>query len=994
MEASGTAPSIEGYLRRIRVRAAVVLTVRALAAVTGAGALAFALTSAIAGPVVAIGWTIAAWVLVLGAAAGAAFEALRPAARLRGSAIARLLAPVRADLASAARSAVELASDARAKALAPDLVAAHARRVGSALAEVPVERVVPLKQTRHPILIGALAAAMVATAILALSERAAGGAWALTHPGARDDGGITIAAVVAGTEARLLFPSYLGRPPLVVRDASVLEAPRGTTVDLAIETRVDGDEGVLEVAGDEIRLRRDPAGRLAGSFVVRDSGDLAIRIRDEAGEWIRDPGQRYVRAIADEAPRVAMLTPETDRTIEQHEDVVVGWDARDDVGLGSIDVVIRTPTGREVRRRVAHFEGGDIEPEAAGSTRLVASELGAMPGDSIVVWIEGRDGDVISGPNVGKSGERTLTIASEATRRAEAIASLTQVLERGLDALADRLEAPVATDARAASERFDRVKGSTTAFREALEDLTGRSDDETGVHDPAIYVEMARRVRRALAKEAAAHRAPIASEPRRKALDTELVEELEADVLLLADTIGRARIDDAAALTRELDELRRQMTSLLAELRRADTPEARQALLGAIARAEARMRELMERLAAMADDVPQDFMNAEALENGQQQLDTLEAMRRAVEQGDLDAAERHLLELQRRIDAIAAALGNTEDAFVEARFGPRERAMAEAMDALSGLESEQRRLADRTTDVRRRAAERALDSAGGRHDEAARRLAQRAREVREGLEGVDPRSLGMIEREAWERARQRMIDVEDALRTGDLAEARRMADEAAPDVEDLARDLDLSALMFPGADGRTGDNARRTRSAVRDLHDLQRGLDEALPNVEDFVDDPGRQQMRGDSPRQGQARQAADRLAEQLAEGPDGTPLSPDGSRAVREAAGAMGEARRALDRGDPVDASRAQEQAARRLTELREQLEREQQQREQQAGGGGGGEGGESAPDFRQPVEIPGAEAFRGPVEMRRRILDAMREGAPRGYEESVRRYYEELLR
>jgi hypothetical protein len=32
--------------------------------------------------------------------------------------------------------------------------------------------------------------------------------------------------------------------------------------------------------------------------------------------------------------------------------------------------------------------------------------------------------------------------------------------------------------------------------------------------------------------------------------------------------------------------------------------------------------------------------------------------------------------------------------------------------------------------------------------------------------------------------------------------------------------------------------------------------------------------------------------------------------------------------------------------------------------------------------------------MEMRRRLLDAMREGAPSGYEDAVRRYYEELLR
>jgi len=38
--------------------------------------------------------------------------------------------------------------------------------------------------------------------------------------------------------------------------------------------------------------------------------------------------------------------------------------------------------------------------------------------------------------------------------------------------------------------------------------------------------------------------------------------------------------------------------------------------------------------------------------------------------------------------------------------------------------------------------------------------------------------------------------------------------------------------------------------------------------------------------------------------------------------------------------------------------------------------------------------DEFEGPRRMRRRLLDAMRESAPEGYEEAVRRYYEELLR
>jgi hypothetical protein len=181
---------------------------------------------------------------------------------------------------------------------------------------------------------------------------------------------------------------------------------------------------------------------------------------------------------------------------------------------------------------------------------------------------------------------------------------------------------------------------------------------------------------------------------------------------------------------------------------------------------------------------------------------------------------------------------------------------------------------------------------------------------------------------------------------------------------------------------------------VGQLRDLRRALDRAIPEIEDYVDERGQRQMREDSAGQRQVMNAAERLAERFDEGPDGAPLSPDAARGVREAREAMGRGDHALGQADPIEASRAQDEAARRLSELREELERQQERQQSQGGGGEGGGSEGTAPAYREPVQIPGAHEFEGPSELRRQLLDAMRDGAPSGYQESVRRYYEELLR
>src|SRR5690606_17351960 len=148
----------------------------------------------------------------------------------------------------------------------------------------------------------------------------------------------------------------------------------------------------------------------------------------------------------------------------------------------------------------------------------------------------------------------------------------------------------------------------------------------------------AKDIDRALTRERGSHRGG-ATIAQAKRADAKLVALLEEGSLSLADVLARSRIADAAALARELESLRREMTSLLAELRRADSPEARRALMTALRRAEARLKDLSARIAAMGQDVPSDFVNTQDLPR-QEGADALASLEAALDRDDLDAAER------------------------------------------------------------------------------------------------------------------------------------------------------------------------------------------------------------------------------------------------------------------------------------------------------------------------------------------------------------------
>jgi hypothetical protein len=397
-------------------------------------------------------------------------------------------------------------------------------------------------------------------------------------------------------------------------------------------------------------------------------------------------------------------------------------------------LVVEGPGGETTRETLSESDGlgGKL---ASGAHRFSLASLNVRPGDEVRLWLEANDHDDVTGPNVGRSEVVTLGLPSETSRRAEELANLQEVLNGALDALADRLELPVGEDPAGAPtpERHERVDASSAAA-EALAKRWTAAAAAADVVDDADRALVARYVDR-LGGSLRDERRTFRRSPSfasASAADGEVVGVLEDGTLVLADVVARARIQDAATLARELERLRREMVSLLEELKRAESPEAKRALMAAIHRAQSRMRDLQSRIAAMGRDVPSDFVNVQDLPT-QESQDALEQLSAAVERGDLDEAERHLLDFERQVAAMAEALGKGEQDFTEARFGERQRAMAEALESLRGLEVEQHQLARSSEDVRRGAAERALDALG----EDPQRLGQ-------GLaEGVD-RLLGEL----------------------------------------------------------------------------------------------------------------------------------------------------------------------------------------------------------------------------------------------------------
>ena len=922
-------------------------------------------------------WLCIGWAVVFGMTTGAVAWSIQPLVKLRGHGALGLVAAQQPSLLSPLQSAYELQGE---PGFSRELVVAQRVRLLRALDESPARRFIPWRWLLQP----ALAATLLLAAFAWWSldfDRAAAGRYALMHAQVSEVEGALTSHVVARTTADLLFPEYMGRANERAEDADRLIVPRGTAVEYAITPIGDAARVVLELPGRHVEAKR-VAGQFVASFVADTDGPLEIYVESARGQRRVDHRSRSIRVQLDEPPQVTLIVPNKDLVVEARQPVVLEHHSKDDHGVHELTLIIKLPSGEHLRRAVLALSD-EPSAELYRETTLHLEEFSLAPADAVTVWLEAKDGNRVDGPGVGRSAVRTLTLASEITRRRDRILELEKLLDTLLATLAVRLETPLPKALKEAVRRRNASMIHYNGVRSLLADV----GDHRGPRTIPLLLDMRKRLERMHTREAAMYGA--SGQPSIRArFDHNIVTELENDSLVVADLISEARLHDAAEIAREMQQLRSEIASLIGELRRGQTPELQRALMAALDRADRRLDALRQQLREAMQYVPGEFVNRQSRQ-ASESTDALRSIREALASGDLDAAEAALMKLDQTIEAMTQALAQSEDSLVEARFGPREQALMKATDTIRDLEVEQQRMADKA----RRAGEKAVERIAGKETSLASEirgeLEKIAKEVAELLGGVNEEALGPYESSLQGRAKERLSDFEKALQGGDLGEALSMANRLAKAANDLAKDLELSAMMFRGRGGQTADAAAQARQAAARAQDLRDAAQGAVPDIAGALTPQERQQLGKQAERQSKAQQAAHQLARRLREEVGGVPVSEEAAEKLESIERPMQRAARALEEGDPLEANKQQDAAADQLRRLRQHLESQRRN----SGGSGGKDKGKGTRS-QQKVEIPTGRSKADELAWRRRVLDAKNGAPPQGYQQAVDDYYERLLR
>ncbi|HEY4184746.1 MAG TPA: DUF4175 family protein [Polyangia bacterium] len=935
-----------------------------------------------------------------GALGAVALGVWRPWRAVRGDArvahVVGRLRPGLTTLSDELLTAVELAprSSTSAATAEPSLISSalvHAfrDRLAETVAVVDAKQLISMR----PVASGALAAVVSAAVVWGaaqISPQFVGrGLATLTHRPSRFEGAaVSLGPIVGDVRITYEYPPYTGLPPRTIEGSTGdVIAVKGTRVK--IETtplrRARGAVLLLGETGEAGELPvRIQKGLLTVHLTLVDSVSYRFWLQPLIGRAVRELRSHRLEAEADRPPRVEIHGPADRLELTSPRPIEVGFAADDDYGLGAIELVFRVDDGPEHRQPLKDPHGARL---AEGRTLWDPSHLALSPGARIAYHVEARDRDEISGPKVGSSRTLYVVIARPQETVGARLDRQREILEHFIADLADRLEV---TEAKPPSGERPSPASYTTLDEneEAHLTLLGRllDDDrrEGNLGKPlrAALAGIADRLGKLLREEKELLGKRTLAATRLRDVDTRHLGELEKSVLLMDDLIGRQRLEDLAAIGKELTDAHHRLQDLLTRYAATNDEALRRQLEREIRNLRARLADLAQKVAELKsrNDVGEEWQNlpdTRALAERAKRLDDLLA------QGDSKAMGQALSDLGKDLQSLRQMLDENAEGFGAERFPQENRVVSDLMKKIGDLEGDERAVAGDTKAL--------ADKQDAETEKRLRdKLAEWTRLENDKIEKLKQK-LGEVKTggsesalsEEVERARENARQLKRLLGERDLAEAKQEADRAVTNLDRLTEHLDGDER--PGRK-ETSPREKARASAARSVAEAQGlaqeisdDLRSLLPKPEETLSPEDRARAAAESERQNSIGDRTEETAREAARQLGKMPGLDRAADDLKAAAQQMREASQQLRRGDAKQASGAQQNAVERLAKLRDSLQ------ERSSGG---------ASPQHDPVRIPGADESQAPRAWRQELMDAMKEKAPEHFRDDVRRYYEELVR
>ena len=898
--------------------------------------------------------------------------------------LARWVGTRRREIASDLLSSVELAAaPARAGAPSPALVDALIEATSARVVEIDPEALLPegeaTRATRWVI-----AAVCVHALLLGLVPRVVIDGWrALFSPASSPFDGAELSTVplVGDLEATLTFPSYSRRAPLALPSSSgdVRGLP-GTTVALRARVLVAASSAEIVIDGvdQSIPCKLD-GDQLTAQLTIDKSARYRFAVHAISGEHSIETTPRTIEAEPDQAPAVQLMAPADTLDVTNLRRVELAYVIEDDFGLASAELVWEA--GKDHGKKPITLDGAAHNGRAQGKVLWDIAEVQVPSGGEVRYWIEAKDNDSVGGPNIGKSRELRLKVVSPRERHEETLARHQEVAEKVVRNLGGRLVLNPAGDEPAPRTELSRQ------LREAIVELGSvTAAFEKDPHASDAMRKALAQMRERLDKLETLEQ-KLLPKPGRYPIDPRMVAELEDDTITLADWLDRERIEGLLDISDEISAHQKRLADLLAQYQRTKDPRLLDEIEREMRALDRAYTELEKHRRGMPEDVLDQYVHQSAVQ-AQQGSTCMEEVKKLVRAGQAAEAQQKLEQCRQQQASAASQLEGSLAGLRGDKFSDEQKKLDEVMNELADVAKDQDDIAAEANRIFEAYAAKADEIAKDHRREASKKIGALVDKLKRRLADISEGGLTPFAKEELDIVQRRLGDVEHMVADGDLAEALGMARQAKASLDTIAGELEAALNDDPKSKW-----ADVTQDALDDV-------ERANPIAKDLIGELQALSPRPDQILSGDDQRAIDRLrrreamnkarAQRLSERTKqlGGDLPGDtGPELQKKLGGAIEQMGNADDRmkvRDPSGAREATRAAADALAKARDRARSAARQAQEGAVGD-------------EPIRIPGAEEYRAPERFREDLLEAMKKkgaAAPDGYDEQIKRYYEQLIK
>jgi hypothetical protein len=799
-------------------------------------------------------------------------------------------------------------------------------------------------------------------------------------------------------------PAYSGLGSVSSPGGNV-EGLRGSTLRLdAVATKQIIKAEILTDDGKKHPVKIDER-KLQANLVLFQSQQYRILVEDSFG-FRNSPIAYELTVKPDGLPTIDLLWPTEDLEVNGDETIALEYSARDDFGLGEVNLVAKI-ADREDRIRLQRDEARRLI--LRDQFRWDLGRLGLREGEEGTFHLEALDNDTISGPKRGVSRALRLRLKNLKGEHQQVAEMIRDLNSRMLDLLADHLEKPSANEKNAArvQEQQRRFEQNMAEALKRTEEVLRRTEKDR-LSDFATWsdLEALRRNLEFTKNDLLRKQDQSATaEEQTKARD-EISTELERMSLLSEDIAKRLKAQELASSAQELARSQERLMESLDKLLSGD--KNLDQIMKQISELARTLASLQQALSQFAQQMTDEFMNMDAMRGlgFNEMFSALEEIRKKLLQGDIEGARQLARELFSQMAAMVAALQNAQRSAMASSMGRMQGEMQRSTNELQEIAREQQEILMRTEGINNSALkerdQELKDKLDRFMEKAMTELGQLTEHFpdREGPDAPDPTLLddATINQLLKNLIAKLLAKDFTGYREGDKMAQNELAKKRLPSQQEPARRADNS------------------------LKALKSELDSLLAEPSQTLTDSDKRDLRELAHRQGVLRDRTTELREKLESLFQLFPsLDPKIIQNIGEAAGSMGSAQNRLGQLDSQGAVPPEEDALNRLSQSQQQMQSAMQQLAQRGQLGNmpitrlfrqgrflpsgmlvplpgmpqfpqfdveGGFTGLDTEKFR----LPGKDDYKAPRNFREEILESLKRGIPPQMKDQIERYFKNL--